>query len=79
MGAATRLEPATVAVPFPLCARAYRSAACPGGSSEPGNHRREGIDDVVLRLLDHVCRERAAGGAGHVRAERGHHRAGLVP
>ena len=42
----------------------------------PGNHRGEGIEDVVLRLLDDVRRERAAGGAGHVRAERGHHRAG---
>ena len=76
IGAATRLEPATVAVPCPLNPRAYRSAACPGGSSEP-----EIIAAKVSTMWCFACsttsaRQRAACGSGHVRAERGHHRAG---
>ena len=39
-----------------------------------GHHRRERVEDVVLRLLDHLGRQPAVLGSGHVAAERGHDR-----
>jgi hypothetical protein len=58
MGDARRFEPATVAVPFPLSARAYRSAACPGASSDP-----EIIAAKVSRMWCFACSTTSAGRA----------------
>ncbi len=74
IGPATRFDPTTVAVPFPAWARAKRSAAWPGGSSEPGDHRGKRVEDVMLGVLEHVGRQRQGRRARHVGAERGHHR-----
>ena len=39
-----------------------------------GDHRREGVENVMLGLLDDVRRQAAVLCRGHVGAERGHHR-----
>ena len=38
----------------------------------PGDHGGERVEDMVLRLLDHLIRESAATGFAHIRAELGH-------
>ena len=42
----------------------------------PRNHRREGVEQMVFRLLGDFLRKRAGSGRAHIGAERGHDRAG---
>ena len=76
IGPVRMVEPTTVAEGRPACARASASAARPGGSSDPDTHRRERVEDVMLRLLDDVGWQRPILGRRHVVTERRHHRAG---
>ena len=73
MGPATRFDPTTVAVCFPAWRAREAKRRLPRRQLRAGDHRREGVEDVMLGVLEHVGRQRAAGRAGHVRAERVHH------
>ena len=43
-----------------------------GRQFRPGDHRRQGVEEMVLGLLGDLGRQRAGSGSAHIGAERGH-------